>query len=55
MNVLLFLIPLALLLGLGALVGFILAALTGQFDDLETPAHRALIDDSERKNNAAEN
>ncbi len=52
MNVLLFLIPMALLLGAAALVGFFYATLSGQMDDLETPALRALIDDSERTNNA---
>lgn len=49
MNILLLLIPLALLLGGGALVIFILAARSGQFDDLETPAYRAILDDPERK------
>ncbi len=52
MNVLLLLIPMALLLGSAALIGFFYATLTGQMDDLETPALRALIDDSERTNNA---
>ncbi len=52
MNVLLFLIPLALLLGGVALAGFLYATLTGQMDDLVTPAHRALLDDSERKQHA---
>lgn len=52
MNILFFLIPMALLLGIGALAGFLYATLSGQMDDLETPAHRALIDDSERTNNA---
>jgi cbb3-type cytochrome oxidase maturation protein len=52
MNVLFFLIPLALLLGGVALAGFLYATLTGQMDDLVTPAHRALLDDSERKQHA---
>ena len=52
MNILYLLIPLALLLGLCALSGFLIAAVRGQFEDLETPALRALIDDSERKKNA---
>jgi cbb3-type cytochrome oxidase maturation protein len=47
MNILYLLIPLALLLGGSALAGFILAVRNGQFDDLETPGLRALIDDSE--------
>jgi cbb3-type cytochrome oxidase maturation protein len=49
MNVLIVLVPLALGLGLAALLGFIFSARDGQFEDLETPAYRALIDDSERK------
>lgn len=49
MNILYLLIPLALLLGLGGLSAFLFAVHSGQFDDLETPALRALIDDSERK------
>jgi len=51
MNVLIILIPLALLLGGGALVGFLAAVRNGQFDDLDTPGKRALFDDSERKQN----
>ena len=51
MSILYLLIPLALLLGLFALGGFFMAALRGQFEDLETPALRALIDESERKKN----
>jgi cbb3-type cytochrome oxidase maturation protein len=42
-------IPLALLLGGAGLAAFYFAARRGQFDDLETPAYRALLDDSERK------
>ncbi|MGZ3656235.1 MAG: cbb3-type cytochrome oxidase assembly protein CcoS [Bdellovibrionota bacterium] len=49
MNILYLLVPLALGLGVSALAGFIACARRGQFDDLETPAYRALIDDSERK------
>lgn len=49
MSILLLMIPLALLLGGAGLLAFYLAARRGQFDDLETPAYRALLDDSERK------
>jgi cbb3-type cytochrome oxidase maturation protein len=49
MNILYLLIPMALALGGGALLSFYRAAHKGQFDDLETPAYRALIDESERK------
>ena len=49
MNILYILIPLALVLGGGSLFAFLFAARKGQFDDLETPALRALLDESERK------
>jgi cbb3-type cytochrome oxidase maturation protein len=45
MSVLLALIPLALLLGLGAVFAFIWAVRSGQLDDLDTPALRVLLDD----------
>lgn len=54
MNVIWFLLPIAILLGTTFLVAFIIAARNGQYDDLETPAHRMLLDDSsstERKRN----
>lgn len=47
MNALLFLIPLALLLGLGGLVAFLWALRSGQFDDLDGAAHRILFDDDD--------
>lgn len=49
MNILILLLPLALLLGVVGLTAFLIAARAGQFDDLETPALRALLDESERK------
>lgn len=45
MTVLLFLIPLALALGLVALVAFMWSLRSGQFDDLDGAAHRVLMDD----------
>ena len=45
MNALLFLIPLALLLGLGGLAAFIWSIKSGQYDDLEGAALRILLDD----------
>lgn len=45
MNIVFFLVPAALILGLGFLVFFIWAAKSGQFEDLDTPAVRILIDD----------
>ena len=47
MNILLLLIPVALLLGLGGLVAFIWAMRSGQFEDLDGAAVRILIDDEE--------
>lgn len=45
MDALLILIPLALLLGLIGLAGFIWWMKSGQMDDLDGAAHRILIDD----------
>ena len=47
MNVLYFLLPLALLLGAAAVATFVWAVRRGQFDDLETPAIRVLFDDEQ--------
>ena len=57
MNVLYFIIPMALILGLFFLITFIFAIKKGQYDDLEGSANRILIDDSylERKNENAKN
>lgn len=49
MTILVILIPLALALGLSALIAFIYSARSGQMEDLETPAYRALIDESEKE------
>lgn len=47
MEILYLLIPIALLL-VAAMVGaFLWAARSGQFDDLEGPAHRILMDEDE--------
>ncbi len=45
MSIIYILMPLALLLGFGFLFAFIKMSIEGQFDDLETPAHRILLDD----------
>ncbi len=45
MNALVLLIPLALLLGLLGLVGFLWALRTRQYDDLDGAAARILFDD----------
>ena len=47
MNMLLMLIPVALLLGLGALFGFMWALKSGQFDDLDGAGSRILFDEDE--------
>ena len=45
MNVLLYLVPAALFLGLLGLAGFLWALKSGQYEDLDGAAHRILIDD----------
>ena len=45
MSVIYVLLPFALLLGLGFAATFIWMAASGQYDDLETPAHRMLLPD----------
>ena len=47
MNVLIYLIPIALFLGLLGLAAFLWALRNGQFDDLDGAAERALFDDEE--------
>ena len=46
MDVLYLVLPLALVFVLVGVALFVWAARSGQFDDLETPAHRALFDDA---------
>ncbi|MAW62015.1 MAG: cbb3-type cytochrome oxidase assembly protein CcoS [Planctomycetes bacterium] len=48
MNLLYLILPIALLIGAGFVVAFIWATRKGQFDDLETPAMRALFEDARR-------
>ena len=47
MEALVYLIPAALLLGLGGLGAFLWALKSGQFDDLDGAAERILLDDDE--------
>ncbi|PIK15420.1 cbb3-type cytochrome oxidase assembly protein CcoS [Halobacteriovorax sp. JY17] len=54
MNILYVLIPLALLLGIFFVVAFIWATKKGQFDDLDTPAARIVLDDEYRINDKQE-
>ena len=45
MNILYFLIPLGLLLLVAAVAAFFWAVGSGQFDDMDTPAWRVVMDD----------
>ena len=45
MNTILFMVSLALLLSIGFVASYLWALSRGQFDDLETPAHRMLKED----------
>ncbi|WP_315737154.1 MULTISPECIES: cbb3-type cytochrome oxidase assembly protein CcoS [unclassified Bradyrhizobium] len=48
MEVMIILVPLALALGLAGLVGFLWSLKSGQYDDLEGAAWRAIADDDEQ-------
>lgn len=50
MEVLPIVIPLAILLALSFIAGFIWMTMRGQYDDLETPAMRMLLDEKKLKN-----
>ncbi len=47
MNILMYLIPIAVLLGLIGLVAFIWTLKSNQYEDLDGAAHRILLDDDE--------
>jgi cbb3-type cytochrome oxidase maturation protein len=49
MNVIIYLLPLALGLGLTGLVAFLWSLRTGQYDDMEGAAVRVLEDDDVRR------
>jgi cbb3-type cytochrome oxidase maturation protein len=49
MGILVVLIPIALCLALVAIAGYLWAVKSGQFDDLETPAHRVLFEDENQE------
>jgi cbb3-type cytochrome oxidase maturation protein len=49
MNVIIYLLPLALALGLTGLVAFLWSLRTGQYDDMEGAAVRVLEDDDVRR------
>lgn len=48
MDILYLLIPLSVLLVAVIVIAFLWAVRSGQFDDLEGPAHRILFDDDDR-------
>lgn len=52
MDVLIWLIPVALGLGLLGLIAFLWALKSGQFDDLDGAAHRILFDDDPQASSA---
>lgn len=47
MSVIIYLLPIALILGLIGLGAFIWALNNGQFEDLDGAAHRAILDDDD--------
>lgn len=47
MKILVFIIPLAIALGLFFLFAFIWATRSGQYEDMDTPAQRILLDDDD--------
>lgn len=49
MNVFFLMIPVTLMIVIGFIVAFLWATRNGQFDDLETPAHRILADEDFNK------
>lgn len=51
MEVMNILLPLAIMLGLFFVAGFIWMAKSGQYDDLETPKYKMLLDDKVVENN----
>lgn len=44
MNIIELLLPMSIMLGTGFVVAFVFAVRSGQFDDVETPAQRALFE-----------
>lgn len=52
MSILLYMIPLALVLGMIGLIAFIWSLKAGQYDDLDGAAYRILIDDEDEKTSA---
>ncbi|MFC2953645.1 cbb3-type cytochrome oxidase assembly protein CcoS [Marinicaulis aureus] len=55
MSALLYLIPIALLMGGGALLAFFWSVKAGQYEDLDGAAERILLDDDLDEDNSAKN
>jgi cbb3-type cytochrome oxidase maturation protein len=55
MNIIYLTVPMALLLGGSFVYAFIKTAMSGQYDDLETPAHRMLFDDQSKESKIQKN
>lgn len=51
MEVITILVPIALLLALCFIIGFIWMTTKGQYDDLETPAMRMLLEETDNSTN----
>lgn len=51
MEIIVILLPLAILLGATFIIAFIWSAKKGQYDDLETPRFRMLLEDNHIKRN----
>lgn len=49
MSIVLLMLPIAIILGFSFLLGFIWATKKGQFDDLDTPAYKILIEDKNER------
>ncbi|GMR08952.1 MAG: cbb3-type cytochrome oxidase assembly protein CcoS [Gammaproteobacteria bacterium] len=52
MEIIYLLVPLALILVAAIVYGFLWAIRSGQFDDMEGPAHSILMDDDDRPTDA---
>ena len=52
MEIIYYLIPMAVLIVIGIVGGLFWAVKTGQFDDMEGPAHRIIMDEEEYPDDA---
>jgi len=51
MEVLFVILPFALLISIIFVLSFVMSVRDGQYDDLETPAYRILLDEKKQNNN----